>query len=1075
MIDSKHINKIIAGVVVLALIFCGFIVYAANAYEPANVPAYQKLLFNDKIVEIDIQVNAEEWQSLLDNPEAKEYISGDLTINGEVFESVGVRTKGNSTITEVAESESDRYSLTVNLNKYVNGQTYYGLDSFCLNNINDDPTYMKEYISYEIMNYIGVAAPLTNYAKVSVNGEDYGFLLLLERYDQAFLDRVYNTSAGHFYNVKRNRDNPELSTGGSLLYDGDEISSYTAIFDNVVFNKTTEEDMQRVITAIKNLNEGTDLEQYWDVDEILRYFAAHTVIANFNSYISDKEQNYYIYEVDGKVTILPWSYHLAFGGNLKTNEKTSNVVNLSVDTPLYGVEMEERPLLNVLLEIDEYKEKYYEYLRKIVEGYFDSGLFEQTINDLDEKISEYVKNDTTTFYTHEQYKESLPTLIEIGELRAESVSRQLLANTSPVDISSVSPLSYQEKLFGSEVVTIDIQIDQEEWQNLLDNGQSKPWVEGTVVINGEAFGSVGVRTKGNSSLSTMGGMGGRGNSSSSSTGNYSLNFKMNKYVQGQTYYGLDVFCVNNMTGDATYMKDNIAYSIMNYIGAPSLLAGYAKVTVNGEDYGFGTLLERYDESFTDRVYNDREGFLYSAKIGMGQRENFEQFGAKRELTEEQANNVAQPDTVQPEGNARANLGNMIGNFNMGGRGGGFGGFGGSNGGTLIYSGDELSSYSAILDNAVFGTRTTEEDEQRIVEAIKNLNEGTDLEKYWDVDGALRYFAAHTVVVNLDSYVSNMAQNYYLYEKDGKVTILPWDYNLAFGGYQGGSASSFVNFPIDTPVSGVNMEDRPLLNVLLEIPEYKEKYHQYLREIVEGYFNSGLFEQTVREFDEMINEYVKNDVSAFFTYEQYQSALEVFVEACLLRAESIVGQLDGTIPSTTEGQNADSSALIDASQINLSSIGSMGGGGDRNFGGDMSNMPAFNMQDMNMDVMMQAMQIIMEASGEITEEIKASLIELGLTEEQIETFTGTQNMFPGNMGQGGFPDMNEQMPNESNGESVGQFTVNIPNDTDTQVELGEQPSDMPNDIQGGFGGQIPDNMPNIVQNGFEGQMPDKGNR
>jgi hypothetical protein len=136
----------------------------------------------------------------------------------------------------------------------------------------------------------------------------------------------------------------------------------------------------------------------------------------------------------------------------------------------------------------------------------------------------------------------------------------------------------------------------------------------------------------------------------------------------------------------------------------------------------------------------------------------------------------------------------------------------------------------------------------------------------------------------------------------------------------------VNFPIDTPISGVSMEDRPLLNKLLEVDEYMERYHEYLRQIVEGYFESGLYESLIHELDAKINDYVKNDVSAFYTHEQYEASLPHLIELGRLRAESIKGQLDGTIPSTSSGQAADRSALIDASGINLSALGSMGGGG-----------------------------------------------------------------------------------------------------------------------------------------------------
>jgi hypothetical protein len=275
---------------------------------------------------------------------------------------------------------------------------------------------------------------------------------------------------------------------------------------------------------------------------------------------------------------------------------------------------------------------------------------------------------------------------------------------------------------------------------------------------------------------------------------------------------------------------------------------------------------------------------------------------------------------------------MRGGFgNRGGFGGGFGGRGG--GGSLQYTDDSISSYSAIFDNAEFNP--TDKDKQRVITAIENLNNGTDLEKYFDVDQILRYFAAHTVVVNADSYTSNMQQNYYIYERNGKISILPWDYGLAFGSFMSGSSSSSVNFPIDTPVSGVNMEDRPLLNKLLEVDEYRERYHGYLQEIVAGYFESGLWESTIKVLDEKINEYVKNDTTTTSTYEQYENSLPALIEFGKLRAESICGQLEGSIPSTTDGQRADSSALVDASHLNMNLLGSMGGGAMRG-GGNVQN-------------------------------------------------------------------------------------------------------------------------------------------
>jgi spore coat protein CotH len=564
-------------------------------------------------------------------------------------------------------------------------------------------------------------------------------------------------------------------------------------------------------------------------------------------------------------------------------------------------------------------------------------------------------------------------------------------------------IGYESRLFGDEVITLEIITDESNWQSMLNNAEAKPWISVDIIINGERFSNVGVRTKGNSTLSGRGG----GFGGSSRDGRYSLQIKFNKFVKGQTYYGLDAFCVNNMSGDSTYMKDYLAYDIMSYIGVEAPLTNFANVSVNGEHYSFGVALERYDKAYLGRAYSTSAGELYSVKIGFGRRQEFEDmrldddeladmranmrrdvqnifvgnvgeeipenmdemprggqgggfggarpedmgdmprgdqngrgggFGGDREIPEGGFPGGGFPEGGFPEGGfpeggfpeggfpGMPNGEQPEGNEGFGNRGGGFGGgmFGGrGGGGSLQYTDGEISSYSAIFDNAVFNP--SDKDKQRVITALENLNNGTDLEKYFDVDQILRYFAAHTVVVNADSYTSNMQQNYYIYERNGQISVLPWDYGLAFGGFMAGEATSSVNFPIDTPVSGVNMEDRPLLDKLLAVDEYRERYHGYLQEIVDGYFASGRWESTIKALDEKINAYVKNDATATSSYAQYEESLPVLTEFGKLRAESIQGQLDGNIPSTTDGQRADSSALVDASHLNMSLLGTMGGG------------------------------------------------------------------------------------------------------------------------------------------------------
>ena len=92
---------------------------------------------------------------------------------------------------------------------------------------------------------------------------------------------------------------------------------------------------------------------------------------------------------------------------------------------------------------------------------------------------------------------------------------------------------------------------------------------------------------------------------------------------------------------------------------------------------------------------------------------------------------------------------------------------------------------------------------------------------------------HNFVCNGDSYTGSMIHNYYLYEENGKLSMLPWDYNLAYGTFQGGDATGQVNSPIDTPVSG-DMSERPMVGWIFSDDEYTKMYHQYFSLVMKSF-------------------------------------------------------------------------------------------------------------------------------------------------------------------------------------------------------------------------------------------------
>lgn len=537
-------------------------------------------------------------------------------------------------------------------------------------------------------------------------------------------------------------------------------------------------------------------------------------------------------------------------------------------------------------------------------------------------------------------------MIFTGVLFFGAVNSEVGAGTGEV--------SYASYFNPEKITTVSLTISDEDWKDMLTNPLAEEYHVCSVEINGDMYEAAAIRTKGMTSLSQV---------ASSDSDRYSFKIKSDEYVNDQTFNGLNKFVLNNNIQDATYMKEFLSYQMMTELGVPTPLFAYAAVYINGEYYGLYLMAEAVEDDFAERNFGADFGNLYKPESmgggfggngnmpgngkmpeGFGDRSNFQRgFPAgEDDLMMQQfegGNRFAEKSVMQMNAADVPSSAGKVGGFNRD-AGKGFAvnqsmnmprEFGGQGGGSdLVYTDDSLSSYSNIFENAVFSRTDTPASKVRVVTALKHLKEGTDLETYVDVDEVLRYIAANTALVNLDSYAGSMKHNYYLYEEDGKLLMIPWDYNLAFGGF-GSSALDMVNFPIDTPVSsGVNLSDRPMIDSLLTVDACKAQYHSYLKWIAEEFFGDS-FEKRVDAIDNLINEYVKNDPTAFYSYEQYLKSLPELKKLGNLRAESISGQLDGTIPSTHDGKKIDSSSLIAVDGLNFSALGSMMGGGG--FGGN----------------------------------------------------------------------------------------------------------------------------------------------
>jgi spore coat protein CotH len=657
-------------------------------------------------------------------------------------------------------------------------------------------------------------------------------------------------------------------------------------------------------------------------------------------------------------------------------------------------------------------------------------------------------------------------------------------------------MEYESKLFDtSEAMNINIKIDEDDWNKMLSNALSEEYYVCDVVINGKSVKNVAIRPKGNTSLSAIAmdsntdryslklefdhfveGQTCYGldklilnNNYADATnmkeaviydmyqyiGAYSSLYNYAKVSVNGEYWGVylalegveDSFILRNFgTQDGELYKpdsmemgggDSKSSSGMSMPGKPSAdnkqagdnkNSGDDKSSSSNSDSGNMPDMGNFDPSnmpemgsFDPSNMPDMSNFDPNSMPDMGDFDmsnmpdmsNFDPNsmpGTDGESGSENSGDSSDKKSDRP----------AMGGFSMGG-----------NGANLNYSDDNLDSYSTIWEGEITGT--SKGDHRKVVTALKNINQGKNLEEYLDVDNVLKYMAVHTFAVNMDSLSGSMAHNYYLYEYDGQLNIFPWDYNLSLGGMSMGSsanATEVVNDAIDTPFSGTKF-----FNALLENEEYLVRYHEYLQQLVDEYTTGGRFESVYNRIRGQIDSLVESDPTAFYTYDEYKTAAETLYETVMLRFESIKGQLAGQIPSTDEGQRKDSSALIDASHINLKAMGEFNMGGSFG-GGDKKTEADGNDGDK------------IEASDSASQNFNKDSMPEGFSKDKMPEGFSADNIPEG------FD--KDSMPE---GFSAGKMPEGFSKDN---MPSGFTPENMPG---GGFGGSSMSNMKNIITFGI----------
>lgn len=268
-----------------------------------HVPQDADAIFREDVVhEIAITLSDAAWNALLAAP--RDEVEAELAYEGESW-TVTVSLKGNTSF----DALTGKPAFKVDANGVVEGQQFYGMPSFYLQNGYWDPSAMHEFLGYGFFQDREVPTARAAFAHLTVNTIDYGLYTFLEKEHGPFLERYLGDASGSVYESGSFNWPCDLSSGP------DDAPCECFEVDRVGTGDTFA-DLQALCTTARDLGTGwyEGLQTKLDAELFLRGQAAEMVVSHYDNYGWNINNWRIAHDPTADVWIwTPWSVDLAFG------------------------------------------------------------------------------------------------------------------------------------------------------------------------------------------------------------------------------------------------------------------------------------------------------------------------------------------------------------------------------------------------------------------------------------------------------------------------------------------------------------------------------------------------------------------------------------------------------------------------------------------------------------------------------------------------------------------------------------------------------------------------------------------
>ncbi len=357
-------------------------------------PDYDTVFNNNEVLEFNITISDEDWEVMMDDleenlgssdsmgppaggpgatspvSEVSDYdpiwVPGNVNVNDINWYKVGIRFKGNSSLSNAYQSGDTKLSFKLDFDEFeddypeIEDQRFYGFRQLNLNNNYDDNSLMREKVGADLFREFGLISSQTTFCLLNVDYGDgpifYGVYTLVEEMDDTTIESQLGDDSGNLY--KPDGDAASFASG---TYSEDEMEKKN---NDEVADYTDVEALYNIINSDLRSTDHeswkTTLEEVFNVDGFLKWLAVNSTIQNWDTY-GNMTHNYYLYNnhETGLLNWIPWD-------NNESLQDGKGVL-YSLD---YSEITEDWPLIKYILEDSDYEEIYKNYLSEFISEVF---------------------------------------------------------------------------------------------------------------------------------------------------------------------------------------------------------------------------------------------------------------------------------------------------------------------------------------------------------------------------------------------------------------------------------------------------------------------------------------------------------------------------------------------------------------------------------------------------------------------------------------------------------------------------------------------------------------------------------